>query len=100
MNGASGIFEFQVSRSGSRYRLDASTGETFATPSGPLSGRIAAVRSSPGWDSHDFAEDTSRLATSAPRFCASVPTTKSGEVSQGSAIDPAGKSDDPGRYKN
>src|ERR1700691_5441898 len=69
-------------------------------PSGPFKGRIGAMRSMPGWDSQDFAEDTSRLATSAPRFWASAPTTQSGEACQGSAIDPSGKSDVPGRYKN
>ena len=40
---------------------------TSATPSGASSGRMGAVRSTPGCDSHDFAEETKRLATSAPR---------------------------------
>ena len=45
----------------------------------------------PECDSQDFAEETRRLATSAPRFCARVPMTKRGDSSQGSAMDPAGK---------
>src|SRR5258708_32138501 len=96
MNGASGIFVSQAARKCSRKRCAASTGETLVTLSGAFGGRIAAVRSTPAWDNHDFADAISRLATSAPRFWARAPVTKFGAPSHGTAMEPAGKSDEPG----
>ena len=73
------------------------TGEILPTPSGAVIGSSAEVRSTPPCDSHDFAEDTSRPAFSAPRFCASCPTTYDGASFHGRAMDPAGKSFGLGR---
>src|SRR5258708_32386382 len=96
MNGASGIFTSQAARKCSRKRCAASTGEILSTLSAAFGGRIGAVRSTPAWDNQDFADATSRLATSAPRFCARGPVTEFGAASHGTAMEPAGKSDEPG----
>ncbi len=79
---------------------DASTGESFRTPSGAFQGRMAAVRSTPECESHDLADTTSRPAFSTPRFCARRPTTNSGSGFQGSASEPAGKSVTAGIYSD
>src|SRR3954467_4919535 len=49
-----------------RYSADASTGEIVGTSAGAPHGRIGAVRFAPPYDSHDFADDTSRIGPPAP----------------------------------
>ena len=57
-----------------------------ATSSGAPHGRIGAVRFAPPYDSHDFADATSRAGFSAPRVRASSPTTnRAASASHGSA---------------
>jgi hypothetical protein len=78
-------------------RAETSTGEIFATSSPAPHGRIAAVRSTPPWQSHDFADDTSRPGTRAPCSRASQPTQKSRPCAQGRSRLPAGMSCAPAR---
>ncbi len=66
------------------------------TPSAAFQGSMAAVRSTDEYDSQLFADETRRLETSAPRRCASLPVTYRGSGSQGSAVEPGGKSRSPG----
>ena len=54
-----------ASRRCASTRADASTGDSRGPPSAPH-GRSAAVRSTRGLDSHDFADATCRAGTSAP----------------------------------
>ena len=73
---------FHASRRCVRMRADASTGERRG-PSSTPHGRSAAVRSTDGLASHDFAEAICRAGTSAPWSRANMPTTTSGRSSQG-----------------
>ena len=57
------------------------------------------MRSTPEYESHDFAEDTRRPAFSAPRLWASVPTTWRRGFVPGQSEEPAGKSIGPGEIE-
>ena len=80
--------------------VDASTGEMRCTSGGALQGSSGAERSTPACESHDFADVTSRPGMRAPWLRANSPTTSLFDSSQGSPVAPAGKSCDPGMYRN
>ena len=68
---------FQASRMCASSRADASTGDSLGRRLAPQ-GRSAAVRSTRGFDSQDFADAISRDGTSAPSSRAKTPATRSG----------------------
>ena len=78
-------------------RAEASTGETFATSGAVPQGRIAAVRSTAAWQSHDLEEATRRPGTRAPCSRAKSPTHQSRPVAHGGSRLPAGSSCAPAR---
>ena len=75
---------FHASRRCARTRAEASTGDSFATPSAPQ-GSSAAVRSTREFDSQDFVDEISREGMSAPSSRAKTPTTVSGAGFHGQA---------------
>ena len=70
------------------FEVLATNGDTRRAPSSAPHGRIAAVRSTFGLQSQDFADATRRLGTSAPRARASVPTATSRPVAHGRSSAP------------
>ena len=66
-----------ASRRCARSAALTSTGDRFGTSGGAPHGRIAARRSTPGWQSHDLAEAIRRPGTFAPCARASSPVTSS-----------------------
>ena len=73
-SGAPGWALSHSSRNLARKREETSTGESTRPVSCESHGRILAVRSTSGFDSHDFAECTRRVGTMAPWSRAYAPT--------------------------
>ena len=78
---------FQASRMCASSRAEASTGDSLASASAPH-GSSAAVRSTWGFESQDFADEISRPGISAPSSRAKTPAMRSGDRSHGSATAP------------
>ena len=91
---------FQASTRCRRYLAETASGDRRFTSGGAAHGKSGAVRSTPGWHSHDLAEETSRPGILAPWVRANAPTTSTAVLSHGRAVAPAGKSVGPGRYRN
>src|SRR5581483_9836714 len=83
-----------------RYFALTSSGDSLGTSGGAAHGNSGAVRSTPGWHSHDLALVTCRPGTLAPWLRANTPTVSVGFFFHGKSIEPGARSCGPGRYRN